>query len=196
MDQGPAESSFVFNIVITPGTFRYLSVFTRSLLAHSAVRVRLVANGCPDRELQQMRELESASSGRIVVFRGASEAMVPHGVALDEIYAAHDDGDYFAFMDSDVLAKAPFMETFVQLLGAHDVVTSCNPAWSDDTILPAGARDLVGRHAVGHDGFVYGSSYLAIYRRVAVEQVRERWSVSFVTYAHDRLPPAAQARLV
>jgi hypothetical protein len=121
--------------------------------------------------------------------------MVAHGVALDEAYAANDDGDYFCFVDSDVKANRPFMEMFLELLTHADVITSGNVAWSDDAVLPADAPDLVGRHSVGHDGFVYGSSYLAIYRRARIERVRNDWPVTFRAYAYDKLAVPVQRRL-
>ena len=190
------EGDFMFNIVITPGTFRYLQLFTRSLVANSDARFRLVVNGCPPDELVAMHALATASAGRVEVVPLPSAAMVPHGAALDEIYAARDDGAYFCFMDSDVKAKRPFMGEFLDLLGRFDAVTSGNVAWSDDAVLPAGAKDLVGRHAVGHDGFAYGSSYLAIYTRAAVERVREHWGVTFRAGAHGQLPAPAREQLV
>jgi len=189
------ERTFVFNIVITPGTIRYLQLFTRSLLAHSAIRVRLVANGCPRAELDVMDALAATANTRVDVVQLPSPAMVPHGQALDEIYAAHDDGEYFCFVDSDVKAKRSFMPPFIAALTSADVVTSCNVAWSDDAVLPLDAPDLVGRHSIGHDGFVYGSSYFAIYRRAVAERVRTGWGVTFRAYAHDNLAGPVQNRL-
>jgi hypothetical protein len=189
------ERVFVFNIVITPGTIRYLQLFTRSLLAHSTIRVRLVANGCPRAELDVMDALAATAKARVEVLPLASPTMVPHGQALDEIYAACDDGEYFCFVDSDVKAKRSFMPAFLAALTSADVVTSCNVAWSDDAVLPADSPDLVGRHSIGHDGFVYGSSYFAIYRRAAAERVRIDWGVTFRAYAHDNLPVPVRHRL-
>jgi hypothetical protein len=180
---------------MTPGTFRYLQLFTRSLLAQSELRVRIAANGCPAGELQLMRRFAEDHGPRVEVFELSGSTMVPHGLALDEIFGECDDGDYFFFVDSDVKARRPFMEMFLALLARFDVVTSCNVAWSDDSILPVAATDLVGRHAVGHDGFVYGSSYLAIYRRAAIERVRSAWGVTFRAYPYDRLAPTVQRRL-
>ena len=52
-----AEADVVFNVVYTPRTFRYLRWFVVSLVAHSDTRFRLVANGCGEDEVDQMREL-------------------------------------------------------------------------------------------------------------------------------------------
>jgi hypothetical protein len=189
------DANFVFNIVFTPGTFRFLQLFARSLFANSDVRLRLVSNGCPTEEVKLMRAFTADLGRSIDVFELSNPEMVPHGVALDEIFAAHDDGSYFCFVDSDVKAKQPFMKMFADALERVDVVTSCSVAWSDDSILTPGMPDLVGRHAVGHDGFVYGSSYLALYGRHQVERVRDEWGVSFCAYAYDKLAPLVQRRL-
>jgi hypothetical protein len=189
-------SDFVFNVVMTPGTFRYLRLFTGSLLAQqSGVQLRLVANGCSPEELREMRGFATDAGARVAVLELSGSSMVPHGVALDEIYAATDDGDFFCFVDSDVKATGPFMELFLELLNRADLVTSCSVAWSDDAVLPPDASDLVGRHSIGHDGFVYGSSYLAIYRRDRIEQVRRVWPVTFRAYAYDKLAEPVQRRL-
>ena len=195
MPSAAPDAEFVFNIVVTPGTFRFLQLFTRSLVAQSVVRFRLVSNGCPSEELQLMRDFAVDQGRRIDVLELSSPEMVPHGVALDEIFAACSDGKYFCFVDSDVKARQPFMELFLDALARFDVVTSCSVAWSDDSVLTPGIPDLVGRHAVGYDGFVYGSSYLAIYARPAVERVRDAWGVTFRAYAFDTLAPRVQHRL-
>ena len=189
------EVDVVFNVVMTPGTFRFLEYFTRSLMRQSEVRFRLVANGCPSEELQAMSQFAAERAPRVEMFQLSSPTMQPHGAALDEVYLAFDDGGYFSFVDSDVKAKRPFMTMFLELLASADAVTSGNVAWSDDTVLPAGSPDLAGRHAVGHDGFVYGSSFLAIYARGAVERVRQHWGVTFRACADEKLPAPAQRRL-
>src|SRR5205814_10537102 len=73
--------------------------------------------------------------------------------------------------------------------------TSCNVSWTDDTVLPPDARRLAGRHALGSDGFVYGTAYFAIYARKVLQRVRTRWGVSFRAGAHEQLPPAVRHRL-
>ena len=189
------EADFRFNVVITPGTFRYLAWFARSLLAHSAIRLRLVANHCPPAELDAMRAFADSYEPRVHVFDIDCAHIAPHGTVLDETFAAHDDGAWFCFVDSDVMATRPFMPRFLELLRRFDVVTSGSVSWSDDTVLPAGERRLAGRHVVGTDGFVYGASYLAIYPRRAVEHGRDRWAVGFRAGSHEQLPDAAQRRL-
>jgi hypothetical protein len=189
------ERDFVFSIVITPETFRYLRPFTRSLVAESEVRFRLVANGCPPDEVASMRAFASGHAHRVTLLELPTARMLSHGETLDAIYERCDDGDHFCFVDSDVLAMRRFMPGLLDRLSHTTVVTSCNPAWTNDVVLPRGARNLVGRHATGSDGFVYGSSFLAIYPRAAIEHVRHRWDVTFRGYAHGQLPAPVQKRL-
>ncbi len=155
----------------------------------------MVANGCSADDVARMRRFAATDDGRVELLDLAQSSMVPHGVALDEVYEARDDGAFFCFIDSDVLARRPFMPAFIDLLGRVDAVTSCNVAWSTDTTLPPGSENLVGRHVVGHDGFVYGSSFCALYSRPALDRVRATWDVTFRARAHDQLPVPVQARL-
>lgn len=189
------ESELVFNVVFTPGTFRYLAPFTSSLLANSSARFRLVANGCPADEVHAMQAFAARNAGRVGVHVASSTEMLKHGAALEETYASHDDGRFFCFIDSDVMALRPFADELLSLLARFSVVTTGDIAWADDRVLPPGSRDLAGRHAVGHDGFMYGSSYVALYSRPALESVRTRWGITFPATPDDRLPEPVRARL-
>lgn len=189
------EQELVWNVVFTPGTFRHLRPFTTSLLAESRSSVRLVANGCPDDEVALMRAYARGRPGRARVHRLAEPAMVTHGDALEELYAATDDGACFCFCDSDVIARGPFAAEFAARAERVACVTSGSISWGGDTVLPAGSRALAGRFAVGGDGFVYGTSFFALYRRAAVDAVRGRFGVTFRGYAHATLPDAARRRI-
>jgi hypothetical protein len=191
----PREDCFVWNVIFTPGTFRYLVYFTRSLLAMADARVRVVANGCSHDEVQLMRAFTALHGERAEVVEIPGATLVAHGVALNSLYDSYDDGEYFCFIDTDVKATDRFMPMLQDALDDCAIVTSGKPAWTDDTTLPPGARDLAGRHFVDADGFVYGSSYTALYRRSAVDALRARWPVTFEAYAHGRLPQAVQDRL-
>ena len=58
-----------------------------------------------------------------------------------------------------------------------------------------GSTSLVGPYLFDDDGFVYGSSYLAMYRRSAVDSVRQRWDVGFENYGHAELPAPTRRRV-
>lgn len=188
------EPELVFNVVFTPGTFRCLRPFTHSLLANSTSRLRLVCNGCSDDDMSLMRDFRDYDA-RVDVHVASHGEMLPHGEVLERLYAHTDDGGFFCFIDSDVIAKRPFVDDFLRLLPAYDAITTGDVAWTDDHLLPADAPDLAGRHSVGVDGFTYGSSYAAVYAREALEQVRSRWGISFRAGSHSRLPGPVQSRL-
>jgi hypothetical protein len=190
-----AERDLVFNIIFTPGTFRYLRLFTRSLLQNSAVRFRLVANACPADELALMHEFRHQFEDRVVEIRRlATEVLVSHGRALEELYTT-DDGGLFCFMDSDIKAKGPYMDEYLSRLPRCAAVTGAMP------MFPTESRDeqaygLSGMHVVADDGFVFGSSYLALYVRAAVDEARERFGVRFVPYRWQQIPEAARDTLL
>lgn len=192
---GAAEHEVVFNVVFTPHTFEHLLPFTRSLLARSSARFRLITNGCDPDEVAAVRAFAARRADRIDSFVADDTAMLPHGAVLEAIWSAHDDGAHFCFIDSDVVARGPFVGEILELRAHHDVVTTGDVAWVDDRLLPAGSIDLVGRHAIGHDGFMYGSSYVACYSRPAVAVVRDRWGVTFRAGSHDQLDAGVQRRL-
>ena len=185
----------MLNVVFTPATFRALHLFAASLLHHSEVGVRLVANGCGGEELELMEEF-ARRHDRVVEVRAVSASrMVKHGRALEQLYRSTCDGEYFCFIDSDMKATGPFMQPFLELLTRCAAVTSGRVAWGEDTVAPRQSLGLAGRHLVAEDGFVYGSSYFAMYRRTAVDETRERWGIGFLAYRGKELPEPVAARL-
>lgn len=187
-----SERDLVWNVIFTPGTFRYLRRLPASLAEHTTARFRFVANGCT---AEEQRSLAAAATAQIDVTVLPGTGVRTHGEALTSLFDHFDDGGYFCFVDSDVLARGPWVPFLLAALGDRVAVTSGDVAWTDDTVLPPGAEDLPGRHAIGADGFVYGSSFLALYRRGAVTHARERYGVTFEPYAHDRLDPRARGAI-
>lgn len=191
------ESAVVWNVIFVPHTFRFLQVFARSLVVQSDARFRLVANSCASDDVAEMCAFAARFGGRVdvVSIGDPGGEVVRHGAALTELFDRFDDGELFCFVDSDVEAKAPFVQRLLDALDGQVAVTSGDVAWTDDTTLPAGAPDLAGRHVVDRDGFVYGSSFLGVYRRAAVERTRDEWDITFEPYAYDRLPERARSAL-
>ena len=192
----PAEADLVFNIVFTPGSFRFLHPFAVSLIAHSDLRFRLVANACPAAERDSMDGFAHAHDDRVVeVLHLPGAGMAKHGRVLDELYESRVDGGWFCFIDSDMKANGRFMDPFLDALSECAAVTSGRVSWSQDSVLPAGEMGVPGRFFRDRDGFVYGSSYMAIYRRAAVDDTRGRWSVGFQGHGWKGLPPALRQQL-
>jgi hypothetical protein len=190
-------TDMTFHVVFTPRTFDRLAPFTRTLVDDPAAAVRVVANCCDADEIERMRRFAAAHvrvDDDVVVINDPSRAMVPHGEVLDTLFERSAERD-FAFVDSDVFARAGFVGEIRRRRRDHALVTTGDVAWADDDRLPAGSIDLVGRHAIGHDGFHYGSSYVACYDRGAVEEVRARHGTTFRTAVHEQLPAAIRGRL-
>lgn len=185
-------TDLTLHVVFTPRTFERLVPLTRTLLADPAAMVRIAANGCDPNEIERMRVF-AAETDRVEVV-DAGPAMLPHGEVLDLLFDRSGES-HFAFADSDVFARGPFVGEIVRRRIDHAVVTTGDVAWADDDRLPVGAIDLVGRHAIGHDGFHYGSSYVACYDRSAVSEARARYGATFRTAVHERLDPVIQRRL-
>jgi hypothetical protein len=126
----------------------------------------------------------------------SAAAIVAHGVALDRVRSAHDDGELFCFVDPDIKATRPFLSRFLRLIGSHSAVTSGKQVWIDDHVVPDTHRGigLDGRHFFHPSGFVYGCPHFAMYRRADLEETSGRWRVGFGS-AGPELSDATKARL-
>ena len=182
------ETDFVFNVVFTPLTFRWLRLFTWSVIEQGRVRLRLVANGCPPDELRELIEFSQAHDPVVEVLQVARGEILPHGEALDAVCRERDDGDWFCFTDSDVMARGPLLDACRSPLSRCAALTSGRPGWGLPQVAGRGTRVLPGQLLFDEDGFVYGSSYFAIYHRESLLRVRDRWGVGFSGYRWPDLP--------
>lgn len=174
------EDEFVFNIVLTGNTFRYLHFFVNSLIHESEARYRLLLNAVSDESQPLIQEFSAAHPKQVIeVFEVTRDDMVGHGKALDAVYGARDDGDYFCFVDPDIKANGPFIPEFGDLLIDHVAVSSGKEVWTDDNVVPSDHPGLGGRHFYDSSGFVYGCPHLAMYHREPLEETRSRWDVGF-----------------
>jgi hypothetical protein len=124
-----------------------------------------------------------------------STTMVNHGAALDAVRESRDDGDFFCFIDPDILARGPFVGTFAEALdGTCAGVTSGRGVWVDDDRVPAGHPGVAGEHFYSQDGYLFGSPHLAMYRSGPLAETVDRWNVGFVSAGGD-LSDAARAVL-
>lgn len=189
------ESQVVFNVVWTGDVFDHLSTFVASQMAHSGARYRFLANACPPAQIDAMQAFASQRPGRVVeVLEVSTDRMVRHGDALDLVLRTRDDGELFALIDPDILARGSFLPLFLAQLADHDAVTSGKEVWSDHNIRPADHPGVNGEYFFDQDGFVFGSPHLAIYRRAAVEETVQRWGVGFSSAGND-IPEAARDAL-
>jgi hypothetical protein len=189
------DESFVFNLVWTGTVFPYLKYFVASQIEQSDARFRFIANGCPPDQIGLMEDFARRRSDRVVeVVTVSPDAMVAHGVCLDEIFDTRDEGDYFCFADTDILATGPWVADLAELLEQNAAVTSGKEVWSDDNLVPVDHPGVAGEHFFARNGFVFGSPHLALYRRDAVADTRARWNVGFRS-AGPELDERTKARL-
>jgi hypothetical protein len=187
----------VFNIVVTGHTFWHLRYFVCSLVHNSDALFRIVANDCAPEAMSLLHDYTATHPDQIVEVLDVSPGrMVTHGVAMDRVRAARDDGELFCFVDPDIKATGPFLSTFLEVLRTQSAVTSGREVWTDDNVVPEDhlGLGLGGRHFFHPDGFVYGTPHLAMYRRADLDETCDRWGVGFGSAGPD-LSPAAKERL-
>lgn len=188
------ERSLVFNLVWTRSVFTYLRYFVASQIDQSDARFRFVANGCPPDQIQLMERFGSEHPDQVTeVLVVSSDDMIAHGVALDRVRAIRDDGDHFCLIDPDIIATAPWVGTFADLLVDHGAVTSGKEVWSDDNLVPVGHPGVAGEHFVDRKGFVFGSPHLALYHRDALDETCARWGVGLGSAGPELRPDAKAA---
>jgi hypothetical protein len=108
---------------------------------------------------------------------------------------SRDDGDLFCLVDPDTKARAPFLASYLQLLGTYSAVTSGKPVWVDEPVVPETRLgfDLDGRHFLHPSGFVSGRPHFAMHRRGHLDETCARWGVG-VGAAGPELSHGARAR--
>jgi hypothetical protein len=193
----PPGSTFVFNVVWTGSVFPYLRRLVASQFHHSDARFRFVANGCPPGQVRMMKEFAAAHAERVVEVFVSSTAMERHGAALDAVLEARDDGDYFCFVDPDIVAERPFIRSFADALeNGCAGVTSGRGIWNNDVTVPPGHRGVPGECFYSADGFLFGSPHFAMYRVEPLRETMSRWGVGFGSVGGGDLPQRAKTALV
>lgn len=181
-----ADDAFVFNIVWTGKVFTYLQYFVASQIAQSGARFRFVVNGCPPEQIALMEKFRERQPDRVVEVLVACEAMEAHGVALDATRNQRDDGEFFCFIDPDILAEGPFLADFATRLDdGCEGVTSGQGVWRDDSVLPEGQLGVSGEYFYAPDGFLFGSPHFAMYRRAPLDRTLDRWRLGFGSAGTD-----------
>jgi hypothetical protein len=141
-----------------------------------------------------MEEFAAAADGRVTEVFVSSTLIDRHGAALDTVLAARDDGEFFCFVDPDILAQGAYLGPFADALDAGCAgVTSGKGIWTDDVVVPAGHPGVPGECFYSPDGYLFGSPHFAMYRRVPLLETISRWQVGFGSAGGDLTPEALNA---
>ena len=164
----------------TGTVFTYLRYFVAGQIAQSGARFRFVVNGCPPEQIALMEEFCNSQPDRVVEVLVACDEMERHGLALDITHDVRDDGEFFCFIDPDIVARGPFVADFARRLDSGCAgVTSGRGVWRDDDVIPEDQRGVSGEYFYARDGFLFGSPHFAMYHRDALDHTLARWGVGF-----------------
>jgi hypothetical protein len=184
-----------FNIIFTPHTAAYLSPFIYSLLRWTDCRYRIVNNGCDEKDQKLLKNL-CDSNERLEYLTVSEDTMVEHGVALNWLQK-NTSSPWFCFMDSDILATAPYLNDIAEHMTSCDVFSSGHPLWHspDDITLPESFRRLHGIHFGTSDGKCLGGTYFAVYNNAVLTEAIKRTGIDFRIYQRDSVPEHHRATL-
>lgn len=169
-----------FNLVFVGDSFLDFHLFTTSVLEHCDESIRLVANGCTADARHAMAAWAADRAERVVEVLDVSPVTVSHGAALDRTLAQRDDGDHFAFLDTDIKARGPFVAELLAVLDTGvDAVTAGRSVFTPLGGVPAAGPWVIGDNFYDEHGFELGSAHAAIYRRAPLVATTDRWAVGF-----------------
>lgn len=115
--------------------------------------------------------------------------MLPHHEVLHQLLPLDED-PWFAFIDSDMLALAPFMPPFRAAMEKHDGIFTGLPLWHEEheQSIPLAYNVLGGRYYKAHNDMITGLSYCALYRREPLLRFMETSGIGFERYHWHQIP--------
>lgn len=139
--------------------------FVKSLLENSSCGYRLVSNYCTSIEEETLKRFCDTST-RLTFHSINSNKILQHHEVL-ELLLKKEDGRYFAFMDSDIIATEEFDSQLLMALRDHDAVFSALPVWHEasDGVMPRSFKIMGGRFLRAHNKFLLGLSYCSVYKK-------------------------------
>ncbi len=183
-------------IIYTPNSVKYLIHFLPSLLKYSTYKFCLVSNGCALKE-RAILQKTAASSERISYYCYPTNQMQIHGKVLTHLQARCQE-EYFCFMDSDIFATAPLPD--LKKIMEREQLTglfSAMPIWvkRSEYIFKPHFQQMLGTFNQMQNGTCIGSTYFAIYKNAALNEIIQHYGVCFDECARSSLPIDIQAEL-
>ncbi|SDT74449.1 hypothetical protein [Actinoplanes derwentensis] len=178
----------ILNIIYTRGTVAALARFAPLFTGHTGWRYRLVANGCTPDEVALLHRI-AAVSDRLSVHDLESGEVVPHGETLCRLADTFTGDEFFGIADSDIVCTGDFTATATALLDDNAAIFGGTPLWArpQDTVLAPDRQEVCGPHIRTPAGLLFGSSYFAVYRRTALDEVQRRCAVTLDKYTAANL---------
>jgi hypothetical protein len=184
-----------FHVIFMPGSVRPMTLFLMTLLDHSdGCEFVVVANACTRDEKKFLRRVTERHP-RLQYFELAAPQPLSHAAALHEL-AAMARGDWFCFLDNDILADAEFLPALRAAAESNDAVFSCPPIWTEleDRVHKDHWRRLGGRYHVTESGMVVGATFLAMYSMNALQKALAA-GAQFGRVRWQALPESIQGEL-
>ncbi|MBF0232541.1 MAG: glycosyltransferase family 2 protein [Desulfamplus sp.] len=187
--------SLEINIIYSPGVVKFLSFFVWSLLKWSDCSFRLVANGCLPPERRFLKKF-CEQDDRLEFWCIPTKGHLAHGEAINYLHAL-THGDYFCFMDSDIIATGEFLTQPISYLDSHTGVFTGTPLWikSEEEILSPSFQIVSGHHQVTENAIPLGSTYFALYDNKKLTTVIQNTGVGFQRYVWEEIPHPFQSQL-
>jgi len=185
-------NGLVFNIVFTKNTFHYFCHFTRTILKNSAVKVRIILNGCGGTEQIEAHQFAAENEDRVFVVLASADKILTHHESIQMIFEEDCDSDFFCFADSDIFAREGFMPVFAEVAGLPAMICSGDIIWTEGNTIASKKTELWGRFYYDEKGWTFGSSYFCIYDRALVKKIMSKYSIDFRRYAQEEIPDKAR----
>ena len=188
-------TTLIFNIIYVRGTVQPLLPMLSTLLAHSTCQYRMVSNACLPEE-EALLQRYAAVEPQLHFYSLNTQKIASHHEAMHELLRL-DDGPYFAMMDSDIFATAPFEEELLQALEQHKAVFTGLPIWHEhsDGVMPADFRIMGGRFYKAHNDMMLGMTYCAIYHKAPLQTFIQEQGINLASYTWSELPKPKQDQL-
>jgi len=157
---------------------------------------RIISNGCSRKE-EKWLETFCEINFRLEYYKLPGHEMVEHSQVITHLLTL-EQGEYFCFMDPDIIASGDFMEPFYPLLSQYSGVFSGTAIWlnKEGQVLPKSEKVMGGRFNITEDGFCLGSTFFAIYHYQTINQYLKRSPITFDKYnSWGKIPSECQFRL-
>lgn len=177
-----------FNVIYVKGTVELLLPLLITMLKRTTCDFRLVSNGCTEQEEAILKRFVETDK-RFTFYSFKSDSILRHHFILNELLFL-DDSEYFAFIDSDMLADGDFTKSLLEELKTVSAVTTGLPIWHEekDWVMKKEYNVMGGKYLRSHHNLTLGVTYCAIYDRNAAQQFMNMTGIKFDIYRWQDIP--------